>query len=718
MLCFLSGLFRIVAADRMSVLSERKSDILAVFFHSRGKYIFAFGNFFVILHFDMINQETIQRIMDATRIEEVIGEFVSLKRRGSNHIGCCPFHNEKTPSFAVSPAKGIYKCFGCGESGNAVGFLMKHEHYTYPEALRWLANKYNIEVEEEKLTDEQIERNNERDALFHVSEFAQKYFASLLYENEMGVAVGLAYFHNRGLSDKVIKDFGLGYCLEEWDNFTRHARANGYSDNVLQKTGLTIFKEDGKVYDRFRGRVMFPIFSVSGRVLGFSGRILSKEKSSAKYVNSPDSEIYNKSHILYGLYQAKNAIARQDKCYLVEGNIDVISMYQSGVENTVASCGTSLTVEQVRLMRRYTKNVTVLYDGDAAGIKAAFRAVNMLFEEGMHVRVVLFPDGDDPDSYAQKYGSVQLQQYLSDNETNFILFKTKILAADIKGDPIRKAEVLGDIVRTIALVPDLMERTEYVTQCASLLHIPEETLQNELAKTLNRKLYESIKHKPDEADKDLPRDEAAAGDVPAAEAPAPAQQQKPVAPFTINPAQSQENKIISLLLNFGNEIIAMPSKSDSGDGQNEKYTVAQIVVGDLLGDRITFEDPVCQTIFNEYATRVNNGEAFIDPQIFVVSDNQQLRDTAVAMMMDDYSVSEKWREKHIVVPTKEERVAMDVEESLLTLKLKKLDVKIDDIDSQFNYLTDDNEKLMLMSQKMSLIAVRQKLGSALNRVIS
>ncbi|MBQ6237002.1 MAG: DNA primase [Bacteroidales bacterium] len=666
----------------------------------------------------MINQETIQRIMDATRIEEVIGEFVSLKRRGSNHIGCCPFHNEKTPSFAVSPAKGIYKCFGCGESGNAVGFLMKHEHYTYPEALRWLANKYNIEVEEEKLTEEQIERNNERDALFHVSEFAQKYFASLLYENEMGVAVGLAYFHNRGLSDKVIKDFGLGYCLEEWDNFTRHARANGYSDNVLQKTGLTIFKDDGKVYDRFRGRVMFPIFSVSGRVLGFSGRILSKEKSSAKYVNSPDSEIYNKSHILYGLYQAKNAIARQDKCYLVEGNIDVISMYQSGVENTVASCGTSLTVEQVRLMRRYTKNVTVLYDGDAAGIKAAFRAVNMLFEEGMHVRVVLFPDGDDPDSYAQKYGSVQLQQYLSDNETNFILFKTKILAADIKGDPIRKAEVLGDIVRTIALVPDLMERTEYVTQCASLLRIPEETLQNELAKTLNRKLYESIKHKPDEADKDLPRDEAAAGDAPATEAPVPAQQQKPVAPFTINPAQSQENKIISLLLNFGNEIIAMPLKSDSGDGQGEKYTVAQIVVGDLLGDRITFEDPVCQTIFNEYATRVNNGEAFIDPQIFVVSDNQQLRDTAVAMMMDDYSVSEKWREKHIVVPTKEERVAMDVEESLLTLKLKKLDVKIDDIDSQFNYLTDDNEKLMLMSQKMSLIAVRQKLGSALNRVIS
>ena len=328
----------------------------------------------------MIDQGTIQRIMDATRIEEVIGEFVTMKRRGTNYVGCCPFHNEKTPSFSVSPAKGIYKCFGCGESGNAVGFLMKHEHYTYPEALRWLAAKYGIEVEEEELSEEQREKKDERDALFHVSEFAQKYFAKLLYEDEMGVAVGLGYFHNRGLTDNVIKAFGLGYCLDEWDGFTKYAKSNGYSDNVLQKTGLSIFKEDGKVYDRFRDRVMFPIYSVSGRVLGFSGRILSKEKSPAKYVNSPDSEIYSKSHILYGLYQAKGAIAKQDKCYLVEGNIDVISMFQSGVENVVASCGTSLTVEQVRLIRRYTRNVTVLYDGDAAGIKAAMRAVNMLFE--------------------------------------------------------------------------------------------------------------------------------------------------------------------------------------------------------------------------------------------------------------------------------------------------------------------------------------------------
>ena len=309
----------------------------------------------------MIDQETIQRIMDSARIVDVIGQFVSLKKRGANHIGCCPFHNEKTPSFYVSDAKGIFKCFGCGEAGDVVKFLMKHEHYTYPEALRWLAEKYHIEIHEEEMSDEQRERQNERDGLFHVSEFAQKYFANLLYNDEMGRAIGLSYFHQRGLSDEIIKRFGLGYCLEDWSNFTDHALHNGYSEAVLEKTGLTIVKEDtGKKYDRFRGRVMFPIYSISGRVLGFSGRILSSEKQAAKYVNSPDSDIYNKSRILYGLYQARQAIAKADKCYLVEGNVDVISMHQSGVENTVASCGTSLTIEQIRLIKRYTQNVPVL----------------------------------------------------------------------------------------------------------------------------------------------------------------------------------------------------------------------------------------------------------------------------------------------------------------------------------------------------------------------
>lgn len=662
--------------------------------------------------------------MEATRIEEVIGEFVSMKRRGTNYVACCPFHDEKTPSFSVSPTKNLYKCFGCGESGNAVGFLMKHEHYTYPEALRWLAKKYHIEVEEEEMTQEQKERQTERDGLFHVTEFAQKYFAQLLYEDEIGKAVGLSYFHGRGMSDKVIKDFGLGYSLDVWDNFTKHARSSGYSDNVLQKTGLTIFKDDGKCYDRFKGRVMFPIYSVSGRVLGFSGRILSKEKQAAKYVNSPDSEIYNKSHILYGLYQAKNAIAKQDKVYLVEGNIDVISMYQSGVENTVASCGTSLTVEQVRLMRRYTKNVTVLYDGDKAGIKAAFRAVNMLFEEGLHVRVVLFPDGDDPDSYAQKYGSTQLQEYLKGNETNFILFKTKVLAEEVKGDPIRKAEVLGDIVRTIALVPDLLERTEYVKQCATLLQMPENTLQTELAKVMNRKLYErASSHKPDPADKDL-RDsdnqssEESENNGGGQETGDVQQHVKPVVPFTINPDKAQECKIVSLLLNYGDMLISMEEKDESGQKTSVNYTVAQVIVGDILSYELSFHDPVCQTIFNEYARQIEKGETHVDTQIFVNHEDSNVRELAVSQMMEDYQISEKWLEnKHIYVPKPEDRIRDDVEESLFTFELKKLIQRINNIDIQFPYAKDDEERLMLVAQKMQLQKAFREIGTKLNRVI-
>ena len=677
----------------------------------------------------MIAPETIQRIMDATRIEEVIGEFVSMKRRGTNYVACCPFHDEKTPSFSVSPTKNLYKCFGCGESGNAVGFLMKHEHYTYPEALKWLAKKYHIEVEEEEMTAEQKERQTERDGLFHVSEFAQKYFAQLLYEDEMGKAIGLSYFHGRGLTDKVIKDFGLGYSLDQWDNFTKYARSSGYSDNVLQKTGLTIFKDDGKCYDRFKGRVMFPIYSVSGRVLGFSGRILSKEKQAAKYVNSPDSEIYNKSHILYGLYQAKNSISKLNKVYLVEGNIDVISMYQSGVENTVASCGTSLTVEQVRLMRRYTKNVTVLYDGDKAGIKAAFRAVNMLFDEGMHVRVVLFPDGDDPDSYAQKYGSTKLQEYLKENETNFILFKTKVLADEVKDDPIRKAEVLNEIVKTIALVPDLLERTEYVKQCSSLLRTSEDTLQIELAKQLNRKLYEKDKdYKPDPADKDLKENgelrtengELKTENVLSTEnGERKMENVSLVEPFTLNPDLPQEVKIISLMLNYGDLLIPLEETDEKGEKKKVDYTVAQVIVGDILGDQLTFQDKNCQIIFNEYAERLSKNETHVDTQIFSNNENKELREFAISLMMEDYQISDKWlEEKHIYVPTPQDRIRDDVEESLLTFKMKKLDKRINDIDIQFPYVDSDDERLMLISQKMQLLKIKQNLGQKLNRVIS
>ncbi len=656
----------------------------------------------------MIDQETIQRIMDTARIEEVIGDFVSLKKRGANHIGCCPFHNEKTPSFYVSPSKGIYKCFGCGEAGDVVGFLKKHEHFTYPEALRWLARKYNIEIREEEQTEEQRERQNERDALFHVSEFAQKYFADLLYNDEMGRAVGLSYFHSRGLSDEVIKRFGLGFCLDEWSAFTDHARRSGYSDAVLEKTGLTIFKEDtGKCYDRFRGRVMFPIYSISGRVLGFSGRVLSSEKQAAKYVNSPDSDIYNKSHTLYGLYQARSAISKAGKCYLVEGNVDVISMHQSGVENTVASCGTSLTTEQIRLIKRYTPNVTVLYDGDSAGIKAALRAVNLLFSEGMHVRLVLFPDGEDPDSYAQKYGSSQLQDYLATHEENFIMFKTRVLLDGVKDDPIRKAELVKETVQTIALVPDLLERTEYVSQCSHLLGVPEEALSSELAKAINQlrqKAYSEAAPPPTPAPGPMPEPEVPSGPK--------------LPPAKLNlPVDAREKHLISLLLNYGDRTIDLDVADENGRPQQVSYPLAELIVNDLLADDLSFNDPLCQAIFKHYADAVAQGQP-ADASYFVTVDDEALRSFAVSLMLDTHRISPTWRQKNIYVPLPEDNLQADLTESILSFKIKCLDERIADNAQRLRVAKDDADVFALLEEKKNLIEVRRNIGIMLHRVIN
>ena len=687
----------------------------------------------------MINKETIQRIMDASRIEEVIGEFVSLKKRGANHIGCCPFHNEKTPSFYVSPSKGIYKCFGCGKSGNVVGFLMEHEHYTYPEALRWLASKYNIEVEEERQTEEEKERQNERDALFHVSEFAQKYFADLLYNDEMGRAIGLSYFHQRGLSDDIIKTFGLGFCLEEWDNFTQHARRNGYSDSVLEKTGLTIFKEqegkDGrhkmKCYDRFRGRVMFPIYSISGRVLGFSGRILSQDKQAAKYVNSPDSDIYNKSHILYGLYQARNAISRADKCYLVEGNVDVVSMHQSGVCNTVASCGTSLTVEQIRLIKRYTPNVTVLYDGDSAGIKAALRAVNLLFEEGMHVRVVLFPDGEDPDSYAQKYGSTQLQEYLHDHEENFVKFKTRVLLDDVQKDPIRKAEVLKEIVRTIALVPDLLERQEYVKQTAFRLKMPESILTQELAKTMASNAQKAWKEaekaesgKPKEVEngeRGIENGELRIENYPdATDNSQLVGADTGVSPYNpqLNLAETQEKQLVSLLLNYGNKEVLQDGIDEEGKPATVSMRVADIIVEELVANELSFDNPIYQQIFNLYRTAVDESQPLPDANLFATSSDRLLHRTALTLMISSYDISPLWLErKNISVPTIERNLRTDLEQSILSFKQKKIDQQLEHNAYELRSCTNEDDMLILMAQCKQLTELRKAICDKLNRVV-
>lgn len=670
----------------------------------------------------MIKPETIDKIMDVVRIEDIVSEFVSLKRRGANLLGCCPFHNEKTPSFTVSPAKGIFKCFGCGEAGNSVHFLMKHEHFSYPEALKYIAKKYNIDIEEEPLSPQELEKQTEREALFNVSDFAQKYFADTLFNNDMGKAIGLSYFYERGLTDNIIQRFGLGYCVDEWDNFTKHATANGYSRNVLEKTGLTIYKDDGKSYDRFRGRVMFPVYSVSGKVLGFSGRILSSEKQAAKYVNSPESEIYNKSRTLYGIYQAKGAISKSDLCYLVEGNIDVITLHQAGVENTVASSGTSLTTEQIRLIHRYTKNITVLYDGDPAGIKAALRAVNMLLEEGMNVRVVLFPDGEDPDSYTRKYGSEAIQNYVTTQATNFIVFKTKILLEDTKGDPIKKAELIKDIVETIALVPEIIERNIYVKECASILDVSEQTLATELAK----RIYNNRKK---QGEKELAQQQADNATTPNTGEEATTQPDSPIVDMEKVKRElldsmfskteiPQEQKIISLLLNYGDVVLKTNVTDDEGNTQEEEYYVAAQVVGDIITDELGFKNPLYQEIFDIYKNKILEGE-IINSSYFFDLNRDDITNMVASMLLNPYNVSDNWFTKyHIYVPSYQENLEKDIKQSLLRFKQLKLEDKIKELSEQLKQNLSDDDMMITLYKIESLKKIKQMICQELSQIIT
>ncbi|MBR5783682.1 MAG: DNA primase [Bacteroidales bacterium] len=672
----------------------------------------------------MIKPETVERIIDAARIEEIVGEFVSLKRRGANLLGCCPFHNEKTPSFTVSPAKGIFKCFGCGEAGNSVHFLMKHEHYSYPEALKYIAKKYSIEIEEEELSPQQIEKQTEREGLFNVSDFAQKYFSELLTENELGRNIGLAYFYERGLSDDVIKKFGLGYCLDEWENFTKHALASGYSINVLEKTGLSIVKDDGKTYDRFRGRVMFPVYSVSGRVLGFSGRILSSEKQAAKYVNSPESEIYNKSKTLYGLFQSKNSISKSDLCYLVEGNIDVITLHQCGIENVVASSGTSLTMEQIRLIHRYTKNITVLYDGDAAGIKAAMRAVNMLLEEGMSVRVVLFPEGEDPDSYARKYGAEMIKNYVEQQATNFIVFKTKLLLEETQGDPIKKAALIKDIVQTISFVPEMIERNLYVKECSALLDISEHTLATELAKCISERFKRKERNSepqptPISVNNNVEPNPGSGNDLPY-----PVESSLPdfVQSLTQQPVyanEMEERRIISLLINYGDTTIKDKVENEEGEMVEEEYYVSAYIVGDIMNDDIMFENPTYQEVFDMYKTKIYEGEV-IGSSYFFTLNRPDLDNLVATMLTNTYTISEKWGDdkRRIYVPKPEDNVDKDVKEALLKLKQAKVNQKIQEVKEQLKVASDINDIMLLLNEQKNLESIRILIGKALNQIIT
>lgn len=528
----------------------------------------------------MIDQSTIDRIYETAQIVEVVGDFVSLKRRGTNYVGLCPFHNEKTPSFSVSPSRGIYKCFGCGKGGNAVNFVMEHEGLSYYEALRYLARKYNIAVVEKEVTPEDVALKNERESLLVVTAFAGRFFHEALLSTDEGRAVGLSYFRERGIRDDMIERFQLGYAPESRHAFTGAALKGGYKAEFLIKTGLTVEK-DGQRFDRFAGRVMFPIHSLSGQIIAFAGRTLSSDKNVAKYINSPESEIYHKSKTLYGIFQARKAIMQHDKCYLVEGYLDVISMHQAGIENVVASSGTSLTNDQIRLIKRFTTNVTIVYDGDPAGIKAALRGIDMVLEEGLNVRIVLLPEGDDPDSFCRARHPSEVADFFSKNENDFVLFKARLLLSEAQNDPIKKATLISDIVKSIAVIPDPIVRSVYVKECAALLQTGEQLLYTQIIQ-YRRKYFE----------KNLPLQHVGAY-LPTATV------KIPVAPATVNQFETNERELVRLLLNYGNYILYQGIHPNSTD--QWVITVAQYIISEVLKDELSFQHPVYKVIFEEYA---------------------------------------------------------------------------------------------------------------------
>lgn len=535
----------------------------------------------------MIDRETIDRIYAAANIVDIIGEYVTLKRKGVNYQACCPFHNEKTPSFVVSPSKGVYKCFGCGKGGNAVTFLMEHENMTYPEALKAVAKRYGIEVREKEMTPEEVARNDNRESMFVVNSWAAEYFSNYLLHETEGMSVGMTYFRQkRGFSDATIKKFGLGFCPARGDRMSWAALAAGYKEEFLVSTGLSIKRDDGSLFDRFRERVMFPVHNISGRVVAFGGRTLRTDKSVAKYQNSPESEIYSKKRELYGLFFAKKAIQQYDFAIMVEGYTDVISMHQAGVENVVASSGTSLTTEQIRLLGRFTRNITVIYDGDSAGIHASLRGIDMILREGMNVRVVLLPPEDDPDSFARTHTAAEVQEYIRANEEDFLTFKAKLLLKDAAGDPIKKAALINDMVQSIVQIPDPIQRSVYIKECARIMDIDENLLiaevgRKRMASTGDREAEEFVRRQSARfrAEQTAQRPETVfAGQVTGGSS-----------------AEALERELTRYLLKYGH------CSFDFKEGRNVvQYNVAEVIFGELDADGLEFQNRVFNEILRVY----------------------------------------------------------------------------------------------------------------------
>ena len=667
----------------------------------------------------MISRSTIDRIFESARVEEVIGEFVQLKKAGSNFKGLSPFTDEKSPSFMVSPVKQIWKDFSTGKGGNSVSFLMEHEHFSYPEALKWLAKKYNIEIEETAQSDEQKEQTNERESMFLVSNFAKDYFHNLMLNTNQGKAIGLSYFKERGFTDETIEKFQLGYCLDEWDNFTKAALAKGYDLKYLASTGLSIVKEN-KQFDRFKGRVLFPIQSMSGRILGFGGRILTADKKAAKYLNSPESDIYHKSKILYGIYQAKKEIARQDNCFLVEGYTDVISFNQSGVENVVASSGTALTSDQIRLVNRLTKNITVLFDGDAAGIRASIRGIDLILEQGMNVKVVQFPDGEDPDSFAKSHTSAELKEYLETAAQDFINFKVSLLLKDSNNDPIKKATVIRDIVTSISKIPDGIQREVYVQECSRIMDISERVLFSELAQLLKKEA--SQRNKPSSSysnnvDSNQPPAEYFYEQEQASMALVKGTQ---VTSQKIDQLSILENEIIKILLLYGNEEIDFSEevRNTDEDGKetfsNRKYQnlVSAEIYLHLQEDEIEFTNPLFQEIYTEMIHQLNQSEK-LEIDKFVNNNNTDIATIVTSILMDEekYQLS-NWTSKSIEVKSALEVLPKAVSDVIYNLRRILIDKLVNEFLVQGKEYTNEEKE-----EIMSYNSLRIRLSEKLKRVV-
>lgn len=646
----------------------------------------------------MIKQTTIDRVFDAIQIEEVVGDFVDLKKRGTNLLGLCPFHNEKTPSFNVSVSKGIYKCFGCGEGGHAVDFVMKHEKYSYPEAIRYLAKKYNIEVEEDEQSEEQQLVNDQRESLFIVTNWAAELFQDSLWNSNEGKTIGLSYFKERGYREDIIKKFELGYSPESWDYLYTKAVQAGHQEEYLEKTGLIIKKEGGKTYDRFRSRVMFPIHNLTGRTLGFGGRTLKTDKKIPKYVNSPESDIYHKSSVLYGLYFAKKSIVTVDNCYLVEGYADVLSMHQAGVENVVASSGTSLTTEQIKLIARFTKNVTMLYDGDAAGIKASLRGTDMLLKEGLNVKVLLFSDGHDPDSYIQKFGPNSFQEYIQKNQQDFISFKTQILLQDAGNDPIKRAGVIREIVESIALIPDQIKASVFIRDCSVKLDIEERVLISELNKM---RLQQSRKHNPSRSEPslDLPPENLFDDETLATES----QLAK------VNSNDLQEQEIIRLLLHYGE----MPATWL----EEKNYPIAILILSSLQD--VEFTDPVAKKIATIYIEYLNRQE-LPEQRIFITNSDKEVSNLVISLLSSPHNLSPNWNDdkRQIYVKQETDNLKETVLKAIFRMKKRKIDERIQKVRNEIKEETNPENIAILSHKYIKLKEVEKETLAFLGTVIS